>query len=136
MDIYKIIGNAILLTIVWMVFSVSVHQYRHQRPPRANIVSTQTVEINGRSVDVPIPSEDDMINADTRLSFMTEESFNNRMNEFRRTKRRYGLIAVLSGIGLLFIGARLGEHWAYGFACLLLGPIAVAYTGYRRSKFT
>jgi hypothetical protein len=136
MDIYRIIGNATLLTVAWLLFAINGHSFTHESAPRANIVPSRVMEVDGQKVDVPMPDPETMRKADMSLIFMTEDAFQRKMGEYRRAHMSHGVLAVVFGIAVFVIGARLGEHWGYGVACVLFGPLAVAYTGYRRSQFT
>jgi hypothetical protein len=136
MDIYRIIGNAALLTVVWVIFAINGQRFTQESPPRANVGPSQTIEVHGQTVDVPMPNADAIRSEEANLMFVTQEAFQREMEEYSRAHMLHGGLAVVFGLAVFVIGAKLGEHWGYGLACVLFGPLAVAYTGYRKARLT
>ena len=132
--------GAILVTVAWFFFAANGHQYLNDSPPRANVIPSQKTEVNGQTVEVPMLDAVD-IHKDIQMGnwsdrYMTQRTFDREMEEYRREHKWRGILAALGGVVTFLIGARLGEHWACGLACVFFGPLAVAYTGYRRTRVT
>jgi len=127
-------SRAALLTVVWFVFVVNLYTFRQEEPPQANVVPNASWSEGDGSRTLGELSENH--NWDTSLMFMTPEAYQKEMDEYKRSHLLHGVLAVVCGIGTFIIGTILGEHWGYGLACVLVGPLAVAYTGYRTSRST
>jgi hypothetical protein len=134
MNMLRIIALASVLTIVWMLFAINAYLFAHERPPRANVVPSQTMQVGDRMVVVPMPDEAALRNGDMSLPFMTQEELQRKVGEYQRTHILHGVLALVFGIVTFGIGARVGEHWGYGLACVLFGPLAVARFEYMRAK--
>lgn len=133
MDLFKTIGNAALLTVVWFVFVLNASSFR-DAPPRANVVPYKTIEVDGGTMRVPDMSSEAAEGARPGRVFMSEERYQEILDEFNHARRMNGILAAVAGIAVFVIGTRLFGHWGYGVACLVAGPLVVAFVEFRRSR--
>jgi len=132
-DIYKIMSRAAVLTVAWILFAFSLFHFAGDRPPSANIVSAGTIEVNGKTVEIPQPDAAEFQRADSSLPFLTAKTFQQEMDKHRRTHVYHGVLTAIFALAVFIFGVQLGGY-AYGIACLLFGPLAVAYMTYRSSR--
>jgi hypothetical protein len=125
-EISRAIRLTVLLTIVWMAFAYNLYSFTRASPPKANVVPG--------SYPWPEPTATMIANADLSLPFVTKESFEQNLAEFRSRQITRVALATLFGIGTVVIGTLLEGSLAFGLSCLIVGPVRTIYVQYAESK--
>ncbi len=130
-DIYRLIGMCAVLVAAWCVQVVGFSNFRTEAengPPRMNIVDFDK-DFSREDSDRPLVE----LGYDLNAPFVSASGAQVRIAEHQR-KKWLGLAAGIAGaIGVFFAAYKLWDDWITGIACVLVGPLGIAW-GIQRSN--
>ena len=133
-DIYRLMGACLLVVAAWVIQVVGLSMFRTEiqsGPPEANVVDFEKEfsdpAENRKLVDLAAERGWDL-NAD----FITPVEAERRLARHQRRKWLGLLIGFVGAVGTLAAAYRIWHNWLIAAACVLVGPVGVAF-GLRRS---
>ena len=130
-DIYRLIGMCVLVVAAWCVQVVGLSNFRTEArngPPTMNIVDFDK-DFSGEGSDRPLVEHGYNLNA----PFVSTSGVQERITEHKK-KKWIGLVVGIAGtIGVFLVAYKIWNNWVTGIACVLIGPLGVAW-GIQRSN--
>ena len=130
-NIYRLIGMCVVVVAAWCVQVVGLSNFRTEvknGPPKMNIVDFEK-DFSGEDSDRPLVEP----GYDMSAPFVSADVAEERIEEHQR-KKWLGLLAGILGASGVFLAAcKLWDDWIIGIACVLFGPLAIAW-GIQRSN--
>ena len=130
-DIYRLIGMCAFVVGAWCVQVVGLSNFRTEArngPPTMNIVDFEK-DFSGEGSDCPLAE----LGYDLNGLFVPASVAQERIAEHKK-KKWMGLVSGIAGaIGVFLSAYKLWDDWVSGIACVLVGPLGVAW-GIQRSS--
>lgn len=134
-DIYRLIGGCALLVLAWFVQVIGLGTFRTELrngPPQVNVVDFENGFAAGEeNRTLTELAEERGWDLDADFVSVAEAE---RREARHRQRTTLGLLAGLGGaLGTLVVAYRLWQDWLIAVACVLVGPVGIAFA-LRRSR--
>jgi len=130
-DIYRLIGMCALVVGAWCVQVVSLSNFRTEArngPPTMNIVDFDK-DFSGEGSDRPLAEK----GYDLKAPFVSASVAQERVADHKKKKWMSLVFGIAGAIGVFLAAYKLWDDWVTGIACVLVGPLGVAW-GIQRSN--
>jgi hypothetical protein len=136
MHFFRVIFLGVLSCASWFGCWVAIDDLSRMHLPRANVASgiERRTSRSGVTEESIMMSPVELSRMDMTLPFMTREEFTSVLREYHRRHAWFYILAIGLAAGCFIAGVRLRNRWFAGVLCLIFGPIAVAYFGFRMSR--
>jgi hypothetical protein len=135
-DVYRLTGACFLLVAAWCLQVIGWGTFRAEvrnGPPRMKVIEFEDA-LEGEGFVERLKELPDDNGWDTNVLFVTSSEAERRLAAYKR-KKWLGLIAGFVGlVGVLLVALRLWGDWLTAVACVLLGPVAVAWGIHRSNR--
>ena len=133
-DIYRLMGACLLVVAAWMVQVVGFSMVRVEvmnGPPKVNVVDFEK-DFSDPAENRTLVELADERGWDLNADFVTPVEAERRLARHQRRKWLGLLIGLAGSAGTLAVAYRMWHNWLLAAACVLVGPVGVAF-GLRRS---
>ena len=121
---YRLMGLSALTCVAWAIYAFFLLMFLREEPPRAVVVPVQTMVVNGVEMEVAIPDEA-LLATGEMGPFVSPDERARELREFARARWTHLAVALVCGIVAAVAGGLMFESWAWGLACLVIGPLAL-----------